>query len=61
MDDVVLGCCTSYEVALRRSRYHWFGRLTLNHDFVVDVCSVTLPTVQKDVLSNRTELISVLH
>ena len=38
-----------YEAAIER-----FGKLTFNHDFIINLSSVTLSTIQKDVLSKGT-------
>ena len=44
-----------YEAAIDRLRHHRFGKLTFNHDFIINLSSVTLSTIQKDVLSKGTD------
>ena len=44
-----------YEAAIERLRHHRFGKLTFNHDFIINLSSVTLSTIQKDVLSKGTD------
>ena len=42
-----------YAKSIRRLRQHKFGAASFNHDFTINMSSVTLSELEKDVLSKR--------